>query len=285
MKVFATRVWGFDPANWPVINFGLAGNRSKLLNESAAGDRIVFVATQSPPTAESDRGRLLGMAEIGREPVDTLDVLRPDVPRPEDYDDAGRFRWPKGLLMIRAWAFDPSPLLRDVLAAQLPYNATPQAVMLSERDAAAVLSLTRKEIAIPESPAQERARLLDAALRANRPTTGPRPVAWQGETNRTTDQPAVTYALRFGDSDIWKIGHAVDLEKRVKEINWHIPNEIIADAWGPALQQKWPNQESAFAMEQRVLGRLSERRTRAELLRCPKSELERAWTRAIGIGI
>jgi hypothetical protein len=94
MKVFATRVWGFDPGVWPVITFGLEGNRDWLLQNSSSGDRIVFVGTQGAPTSESERGRLLGMAEIGRRAVDTLDVIRADIRNPEDYDEQGNFKWP-----------------------------------------------------------------------------------------------------------------------------------------------------------------------------------------------
>lgn len=284
MKVFATRVWGFDPQQWPVITFGLEGNRDKLLNDSAPGDRIVFVGTQGEPTAEHHRGRLLGMAEIGRLAVDTLDVIGSRIRRAEDYDESGRFRWPKAILMVRAWAFEPQPVLREVLSAQLPYNATPQAVELSTADADAVLKLPVVDVVLPASPALDRARLLDQALTANRPTTGPTPTSWSGEVGRDTSQPAFTYALRFGRTDVWKIGHAVDLVDRVKQINWHIPTEVIADQWKPFLQQKWQDEQSAHAMEQRVLVELSSKRTQAERVRCSEGELQAAWLRAIGVG-
>ena len=111
MKVFITRVWGFDPERWPVITFGLEGNRDNLLQDSSPGDRIVFVGTLREPTPEPLRGRLLGMAEIGRIAVDTLDVIGEDVRGPQDYDEAGHFRWPKAILMVSAhWEEAPLAL-------------------------------------------------------------------------------------------------------------------------------------------------------------------------------
>jgi len=76
MRIFATRVWGFDPETWPVITFGLEGNRDNLLKNSVAGDRIIFVGTQTDPTHDSDKGRILGMAEIGRISVATLKIVK-----------------------------------------------------------------------------------------------------------------------------------------------------------------------------------------------------------------
>ncbi|VAW05498.1 hypothetical protein MNBD_ALPHA04-2038 [hydrothermal vent metagenome] len=101
MKLFATRVWGFDPHNWPVVTFGLDGHRDNLLRKSSAGDAIVFVGTQGEPTTEKDQGRLLGVAQFGRDPVDTLEIIPEEVLRPEQYDERGNFRWPKALIMTR----------------------------------------------------------------------------------------------------------------------------------------------------------------------------------------
>jgi hypothetical protein len=89
MQVFAKRFWGFDPARWPIISFGLEANRNALIQASAPGDLIAFIGTQSEPTEPEDRGRFLGVAEIGRLPVDSLDVLEPSNIRPFDYNARG----------------------------------------------------------------------------------------------------------------------------------------------------------------------------------------------------
>jgi hypothetical protein len=282
MKVFITRVWGFDPDRWPVITFGLEGNRDKLLTESSPGDRIVFVGTLKQPTPEPLRGRLLGMAEIGRIAVDTLDVIGEDARRPHDYDEAGRFRWPKAILMVRAWRFVAQPKLLDVLAEQLPYHATPQAILLSEEDADAVLKLASEEVAIPSSAALENAKLLDKALHASRPTTGPLPSTWTGAAGRDVNRTAFTYALRFGSTDIWKIGYAVDVNERLKQVNWHIPVEVVPERWNLKFRQQWQSETDAYAMEQRVLMALARHRTEGERVRCTEPQLIAAWL--VGIG-
>jgi hypothetical protein len=41
------------------------------------GDLIAFIGTQDEPTEPEDQGRLLGLAEIGRLPIDSLEVLDP----------------------------------------------------------------------------------------------------------------------------------------------------------------------------------------------------------------
>lgn len=283
MKVFATRVWGFAPSIWPVITFGLEGNRDWLLQNSSPGDRIVFVGTQDVPTSENERGKLLGMAEIGRRAVDTLDVISADIRNPHNYDEQGNFKWPKGILMIKAWKFNPQPLLLDVLQSQLPFSATPRAVELSPVDTSAVLHLPVAVQALPSSQALDKARMLDAALANNRQTTGPRPVNWEGETGRNVERTAYTYACRFGRSNIWKVGHAVDYALRVVEFNRHIPAEVVPERWMMVLDRKWTTEIEAYDMEQRILKHLASRRTEGERLRCNEDELMSAWLAAIGI--
>ena len=83
MQLFAKRFWGFDPDLWPIIAFHLKGNRSALVRASRPGDRIVFIGTDTEETAPPDRGRLLGIAEIGRIEVEATDVLDVAALRPK----------------------------------------------------------------------------------------------------------------------------------------------------------------------------------------------------------
>jgi hypothetical protein len=282
MKVFITRVWGFDPVRWPVITFGLEGNRDRLLKESSPGDRIVVVGTLREPTPEPMRGRLLGMAEIGRIAVDTLAVIGDDARSAHDYDELGKFRWPKAILMMRAWRFLPQPRLLEVLAEQLPYHATSQAILLSNDDADAVLRLPAEELQLPDSVALANAKLLDEALYSARPTTGPVPNSWTGSTGRDVNRTAFTYALRFGSTNIWKIGHAVDVKERLKQVNQHIPSEVVPERWTVKFQQQWKSETDAYAMEQRVFAALCTCRTEGERLRCDEPQLWSAWLAGIG---
>jgi hypothetical protein len=173
VQVFAKRFWGFDTVRWPIISFGLEANRDALIRASTQGDLIAFIGTQSEPTEPEDRGRLLGLAEIGRLPIDSLDVLDPANIRPVHRDASGRLKWPKAMPMLRAWRFPDKPRATDILRKQLTYEATVRAVLLDEQDQAAVLSLTREEVAVPDVETIRRHRELADALSGTGPTRGP----------------------------------------------------------------------------------------------------------------
>lgn len=279
MKVFATRVWGFG-TDWPIITFTREGDRNNLIRNSLVGDRIVFVATQGEPVPVEDRGRILGMAEIGRRAVDTLDVLDPAVIKPHDYDERGQFRWPKALLMVRAWRFPERPFLKDVLSKQLPYNATSQAVELSAIDAQAIMSLQAEELNLAQSDEMIRLRNLDEVLKSGR-SHGPAPGTGSGVVNRSADQIGFTYCFRFGKSDAWKIGRTVDVAGRRDELNKNIPIHVTGHHWEAILQHRWPDLNKAHQMEQRVLDQLECHSIGGEMVRCSQANVEKAWNKAL----
>lgn len=283
MKLFATRIWGFDPPNWPVVTFGLDGNRDNLLRKSRAGDAVIFVGTQGEPTQEHERGRLLGIAQFGRSPVDTLDILEEANISPDDYDERGRFKWPKALLMTRAWRFtdQPLPRLHDVLEEQLPYSATTQAVELNKVDIQSVKSLAAEEVSLPDTTTFSHFLQLDIALSQGGPTTGVIPSSWKTSIERTLGKASVTYAFRFGTTNCWKIGHTNDIQRRLNEINKHVPAEVLNCQWVIAMQQKWPDENMAFDMEQSVLTSLTKYRTSGERIQCSQSILHNAWIKTI----
>jgi hypothetical protein len=113
--------------------------------------------------------------------------------------------------------------------------------------------------------------------RASVPTTGPRPVSWTGQVTRDAAGAAWTYVMKFGDTDVWKIGHARDVEARLALINVHVPVEILEQQWLPFLRYAWPDSGCAYAMEQELFRMLKRRRTSGERVRCPESELLEAW--------
>lgn len=279
MQLFVRRYWGFTPETWPLISFGLEGNRDALSRDARPGDRVVIVGTFTEETAPAERGRLLGMAEIGRKAVDTADVLDLSKLGPEHFDTDGQIKWPKSLPMVRAWRFPDRPLLTDVLRKQLPYGPTVRAVLLDEADTKAVLQLRHVEVDVPSSTAIQQQRNLNAALQLTRggATTGPRPTSWQGETGRDASEAAFTYAFRFGKRDIWKIGHAKDLIARLNEVRKHVPHEILRETWEFAYQHSWANQALAYEMEQRVLAALRDETSVGERVSCSERQLRTTW--------
>jgi hypothetical protein len=281
VQVFAKRFWGFDTVRWPIISFGLEANRDALIRASTQGDLIAFIGTQSEPTEPEDRGRLLGLAEIGRLPIDSLDVLDPANIRPVHRDASGRLKWPKAMPMLRAWRFPDKPRATDILRKQLTYEATVRAVLLDEQDQAAVLSLTREEVAVPDVETIRRHRELADALSGTGPTRGPAPSSWSGTVSRDANAAATTYALRFGRRNIWKIGHAQDLAARLLDVNKHIPHEVLGERWSIVWKQIWPSQTAAYEMEQRVFTLLAAQRTEGERVHCTEDELRAAWIGAL----
>ena len=93
---------------------------------------------------------------------------------------------------------------------------------------------------------------MQAALQASA-TTGPRPSTWSGETGRDAAEASFTYAFQFGNREVWKIGHAKDVTGKLAEINRRVPSEVLGEQWHGVLQQPWPDEGSAYDMEQRVL--------------------------------
>lgn len=111
------------------------------------------------------------------------------------------------------------------------------------------------------------------------PTTGPRPSEWTSVMRRT-DGRASTYAFRFGDTDLWKIGFASRVDARLREVNRHIPTELGGSNWAPFLSAQWPSQLAAYSMEQEVLHRLTKERTIFERARCTPERLRASWESA-----
>lgn len=280
LKVFAKRFWGFDPVGWPIISFGQEGNRDALIRASQPGDRIAFIGTLTEDTPEEYRGRLLGLAEIGRIAIDSLDVLdRKSLPL-KCFDDQDNFKWPKSLPMLRAWRFPDRPIVTTVLKKQLSYEATVRGVLLDDDDTAAVLSLAVEEVEVKQVAAITQQRALADAL-ARGQTRGPTPTSWTGEVSRDAGQPSNTYAFRFGKRDVWKIGHAMNIQQRLAEVNAHVPHEVLNERWSVSMTHPWADQVAAYEMEQNVLAQLQRKRGEGERVLCTESCLLNAWVEAL----
>ena len=122
-QVFATRVFGANLKNWPLVTFGKKGYRDSLLKRSHPGDLICLVATNGSEVEKVSRGKLLAVCEFGREPIDAESaLLEINGQRPlksADMDEAGTFRWPFALPILRAWRFDPLRNIKEVIGRQL----------------------------------------------------------------------------------------------------------------------------------------------------------------------
>jgi len=279
VQVFAKRDHGFDPAGWPLVAFGKEGNRDALLRASKPGDRVVFVGTQGEPTAPEERGRLLGMAEFARIAVNTRDIVDPGLMQARDLNEDGTHVWGWALPMVRAWRFtEPRLKLIDVLREQLSYEATVRAVLLDDADAGMVMALPKDEVPVAVNARVRGLTEAVDAITGTGPTTGLTPTSWEGSVSHDATREAWTYAMRFGRRNIWKVGHAQDVEERLRQINLHVPHEELGEQWRLHAQQRWPTSLQAFEMEQRVFGAMKSFRTQGERLRCTENQLLQAWT-------
>jgi hypothetical protein len=183
--------------------------------------------------------------------------------------------------ILRAWRFPDKPRVTDVLKEQLTYEATIRAILLDEQDRAALLALNREEVAVPDVETIRRHRDFADALSATWPTQGSAPSSWSETASRDTAAAATTYALRFGNRNVWEIGHAQDLAAHLLHVNKHIPHEVLGERWSIAWKQTWPNQMAAYEMEQRIFALLAARRVEGERVHCTENELQVAWTGAM----
>lgn len=102
---------------------------------------------------------------------------------------------------------------------------------------------------------------LEVAEPAVKPLTpSPKPPTERGGyvVERDPSHPAQTYLLRFGKSNVWKVGWAHDAAKRCADINTHIPDELLVRVlkvpfWKVHTKQDWANAALAHQMEQDVL--------------------------------
>ena len=109
------------------------------------------------------------------------------------------------------------------------------------------------------------------------PTTGVTPSDWTQFVEQSADVPAFVYALRFGTYNIWKVGWAVDVRKRLKLINDHIPHEVVKDQWKLVYAEPMTSKRRAYDIEQLVLKALEKCRTRGEQVKCSEKEFAAAW--------
>ncbi|MFB9984357.1 hypothetical protein ACFSQQ_16515 [Mesorhizobium kowhaii] len=262
-----------------MATFGSQGHMSRLLAISDPGDRLVFVGTKTERTSLELQGRILSMAEFGRLRLRTLDYFTKDQLDLRDFDAQGNFKFPHGVPIVRGWVFNPQPLANDLLKQRLTMLATPGVEELTDpADIAAILALPSSPFEPPPNQQFDRMRRVNDALK---PTTGPTPSNSTYEVEKSAMETSWTYAMRFGSTSIWKIGHALSVSGRLGEINRHIPYEIGIPFWKIEFQQKWPDAITAHAMEQKVLEILDAKRTTGERINCSQRELGTAWQRAI----
>lgn len=283
MKLFIKRFWGFDPETTPVVMFSSDTYKDKLLKESSPGDRIAFVATKNENTMdEGERGRILGMAEIGRIAVDTLSAIDRATLSDRLFEN-GKMRFPKAIPMTRAWRFDDPPDLVELLDRQLPMSAIRGSVLLDEEEAELLLALPHSEVALPALESIERARALSDNLQDLSPSKGPPPSSGSRSGQVPERDFGFVYGLRFGRREVWKVGNSWQPEKRREAFNRNIPSVVIGEKWEEAFQQKTMSPDSAFRLEQEIIASLAAAgySIGGEMFRCAEKDFLSIWSRLV----
>ena len=141
----------------------------------------------------------------------------------------------------------------------------------------------RNWVDVPLEHTEEHRRQIAKAeqLLRGRSRPGPIPSSGSHQVNRTKKTVAWTYAARFGDAPIWKIGHSSDIATRISQLNAHVPFEWLHQNWTVVLQEGWNGQSEAQGMEQAVLDALSRHPIERERVRCTADDLTSAWVTAL----
>lgn len=312
MRLWVVHMNGFTPNTWPVVSFPEAGCVTRLkreIDDAGPNTRVLFLGTLGKDTAEHERGRLLGLAEVYDQPIyDTNEVIddchkwkdKKKTKRSNIYKLDGTIRWPTGLAIKRAWFFDQPPDAKDEqLLGRKSEKGSKIYIHYETGMAWEIWDNTRIEnimalpLSGPEYPSI-RSEMADWTGLPTGPTSGP-PPSKGDSSSQTKFKPkappdrAYTYVLRFGGSDCYKIGYTTKLHERLTSINAHIPKEILQDGmhWKRYCYHGWSGkdcEEHAFQCEGILLNQLlKERRTLGERVRCTEAELKRVWQEAISM--
>lgn len=248
MKLYLTKVWGFDVPCGP-LQFGTAGWRDRARAELLPGDLVVLVGTKGPPTSEDEQGRLLGVMEPTNLPVLSLDFDL--VTEPAHFKD-GEYKWPYGLLNRRAWRLLDRPLLEEVSSRQFSMDAASGIVALTAEETDRILMLRRDEVALLTSLRVE-ARLEgeEAARRRNAPP----PTTTRNGVMHLRRACAYTYAMEIegATKSAFKIGWAFNHKMRARQFNLYALPKIGGLSYRVTLTELWGTARQAFQMEQHLL--------------------------------
>ncbi|WP_431307636.1 winged helix-turn-helix domain-containing protein [Caulobacter endophyticus] len=113
------------------------------------------------------------------------------------------------------------------------------------------------------------------------PTTGPAPGSYTAVISYDAEVPSFVYVLQFGSSDVWKVGRAKDVSVRLRQINKHVPFEILDQNWWVFAKVKCASFRDAHFSEQFLLSILESSRTVGERIRCPQDKIVDAWRRCL----
>ena len=285
VQVFATKVWGLDFDYWPLLTFPTDGYRKSFIKRTAENDLVCLVATKGNNTSLENKGRILGLVECGSALVNAESILleiNNGRPLPDRNYENGHFKWPFGISLKQAWYFPEKPIAAETIG-NLDWSSVRGCQLLSNVDANRILRLKRVDAHLRDIGLFVPAARPEQAPRSPLTGTGPAlgvPPAVSGYQVTRTKTTSFVYVLKFQNTDIFKVGWAFDVEARAKDINQHIPTEILDQQWEIFLWRKYDNQFLAYEAEQRLLqGDLKKYRTIGERVKIAEKALRDIWAK------
>ncbi len=251
------------------------------MREAKPNDRIVFLATKNERTKNIDeRGKILGMAEIGTRQVNTLDVVSKETLQQYDLIENGEPKFNAAIPMLRAWRFINPPLLSELFDKPLPPNAMTQAILLDSDKAIKILALPHEEIILQNSEVLNQERMV-AERKILLPSKGIAPS--NGERNFLVKEKefGYVYAFRFGKRDVWKIGNSYNPDERLDQVNKHIPDVVLNEKWAIYARQKLQSAKQAFDIETQMKEAMKSYSIGGEMFSCKEQILNDKWEKIV----
>lgn len=291
IKIFLTKVWGFNPETYPALGFNSKGGREKFLKESSPGDWVLLAGTKGKPTLPEHQGRLLGRVQLGTDQLDVEKVLNSiGTEIPDDhYNDDGKYKWPYGLPMLKAYRFVDFPDLKTIFGSYLTGMQWASYALdieqkLGPTASSKVETLKVEEAKIIDAPEIIRQRDRHDALVLNRTKngglTGPGPSQSRSESTSNIES-GTTYLLQLHykgkPQDIFKVGYSGNVNERVENLNKGLIPCITEYLWKTVLNQNFPKVQQAYSYEQVLHEQLQQYRVNGEL-EIYKIELKRIKT-------
>jgi hypothetical protein len=246
------------------------------------GDVVILVGTMGEETEPHDKGRVLGVMRPTDEPVMSMDFnVRKS---PKDFEN-GEYKWPYGLMNLKAWTIPSRPLLKDISTRKFSMDSAQGIVELSAEEVEKVKSYKWNEEALltPNAHAQARMKKKFGA----KSTQAPPPTTTRNGVMHMRRAPAFTYIMRIsgGQDNVYKIGWAFDYVKRAKQFNHASMPEIGGLKYSPIWFHLWDTAMQAFKAEQHLLETLKgfrHEKNQEIVIGLSEKEMESAFISTVG---
>jgi hypothetical protein len=172
----------------------------------------------------------------------------------------GEYKWPIGLMNLRAWSLPERPRLNELSERKFSMDSAQGIVPLTENETARVMELEWREEKLLQATAQAKARM--AKNRSAVKLTAPPPTTNRRGVMHMRRAQAYTYAMKIADArpSAFKIGWAFDYKHRAQQFNHASLPALGGLEYTPYCFHLWDTARQAYAMEQALLAHLSDRR-------------------------